>query len=254
PGARLHRQGAGPARRRFGRRLARAGSRVSGGFRTLSDFLAALEKRGDLKRETREVDWDGEVTDLACAAAKAEGPALLFENVRGAKFPLAVNVLAATRRIEWALGRTPKAVGAEIEEIFHAVPPKKLGDLWKLRGSFSRIAASRPRRVGSGSSQARSLGADLEPLPNLKLWPKDGGRFVTFPLVFTEDPETKKRNLGIYRMHVFDAKTTGMHWQIAKGGGFHFHQAEKRGQALPVAVAVGADPATLLAAIAPLPE
>ena len=227
---------------------------MSGGFRTLTDFLAELERRGDLKRETREVDWDGEVTDLACAAAKAEGPALLFENVRGAKFPLAVNVLAATRRIKWALGRTPKAVGAEIEEIFHALPPKKLGDLMKLRGSFGRIAASRPRRVGSAPSQARSLGANLDPLPNLKLWPNDGGRFVTFPLVFTEDPVTKKRNLGIYRMHVFDAQTTGMHWQIAKGGGFHFHQAEKRGQALPVAVAVGADPATLLAAIAPLPE
>ena len=224
------------------------------GFRTLSAFLDELERRGDLRRETREVDWDGEVTDLACREAKAEGPALLFENVRGASFPLAVNVLAATRRIEWALGRTAKAVGAEIEEIFHAVPPRKLGDLWKLRGSFSRVAASRPRRMGAAPSQAHDLGANLEPLPNLKLWPKDGGRFVTFPLVFTEDPETHKRNLGIYRMHVFDARTTGMHWQIAKGGGFHFHEAEKRGQSLPVAVAVGADPATLLAAIAPLPE
>ncbi len=92
-----------------------------------------------------------------------------------------------------------------------------------------------------------TLGADLSALPILQLWPRDGGRFVTFPLVFTEDPDTRRRNLGIYRMHVFDAKTTGMHWQIGKGGGFHFHKAEKRGAGLEVAVAVGADPATLLA-------
>lgn len=224
------------------------------GFRTLGAFLQEVERRGDLKRVTREVDWAGEVTEIACREAKAEGPALLFENVRGARFPLAVNVLAATRRIEWAIGRTARSVGAEIEEIFHALPPRRLADLWGLRGSLPRVLASRPRRVGRGAAQAHSLGADLGSLPILKLWPKDGGRFVTFPLVFTEHPETRKRNLGIYRMHVFDPKTTGMHWQIGKGGGFHHHVAEKRGEALPVAVAVGADPATLLSAVAPLPE
>lgn len=224
------------------------------GFRTLSDFLADLERRGDLKRVTREVDWKYEVTEIACREVKAEGPALLFENVRGAKFPLAVNVLAARRRIEWALGRAPAAIGAEIEEIFHALPPKALGDLWKLRGSAPRMLASRPRRMGAGDVHANVLPPDLTPLPILQLWPKDGGRFVTFPLVFTEDPVTRKRNLGIYRMQVHDQRTTGMHWQIGKGGGFHYHVAEKLGRPLPVAVAVGADPATLLAAVSPLPE
>jgi 4-hydroxy-3-polyprenylbenzoate decarboxylase len=223
-------------------------------FRTLSQFLSELERRGDLRRVTREVDWACEVTGIACDEAKAEGPALLFENVRGARFPLAVNVLAATRRIEWALGRTPREVGAEIESIFHALPPSALGDLWGLRGSAGRLMASRPARVDRGPAQDFDLGADLAPLPILQLWPRDGGRFVTFPLVFTEDPVTRRRNLGIYRMHVFDAKTTGMHWQIAKGGGYHFHRAEGRGEPLEVAVAVGADPATLLAAVAPLPE
>jgi 4-hydroxy-3-polyprenylbenzoate decarboxylase len=223
-------------------------------FRTLSDFLADLERRGDLLRVTREVDWAYEVTEIACREARAQGPALLFENVRGARFPLAVNVLAATRRIEWAIGRTAKSVGAEIEEIFHAVPPKALGDLWALRGSLPRVLASRPKRIGSPPSQEGSLGADLGALPILQLWPKDGGRFVTFPLVFTEHPVTKKRNLGLYRIHVYDAKTTGMHWQIAKGGGFHYHAAEKQGLGLPVAIAVGADPATCLAGVAPLPE
>jgi 4-hydroxy-3-polyprenylbenzoate decarboxylase len=224
------------------------------GFRTLSDFLADLARRGDLKRVAREVDWAHEVTEIACREAKGEGPALLFENVRGAKFPLAVNVLAARRRIEWALGRTPASIGAELEEILHAVPPRRLGDLWKLRGSAGRVLAMRPKRIGSGPAQQVVLGADLTPLPNLQLWPKDGGRFVTFGLVLTEHPETRGRNLGIYRMHIYDPRTTGMHWQIGKGGGFHYHRAEQRGQGLEVAVAIGADPATLLASVAPLPE
>ncbi len=224
------------------------------GFRSLSDFLTDLERRGDLTRVTREVDWAHEVTEIACREAKREGPALLFENVRGARFPLAVNVLAATRRIEWAIGRTPREVGAEIEELFHHLPRGSLADLWALRGSAARVLAGRPERLASGPAQAHALGADLSALPILRLWPRDGGRFITFPLVFTEDPGTRRRNLGIYRMHVYDAATTGMHWQIGKGGGFHFHQAEKRGVALEVAVAVGADPATLLAAVAPLPE
>ncbi len=224
------------------------------GFRTLGDFLADLERRGDLKRVTREVDPECEVAEIACREAKAEGPALLFENVRGARFPLAVNVLAAARRIEWALGRAPAAVGAELEEIFHALPPRRLADLWRLRGSAARVLAMRPKTLARGPAQEQEIGADLEALPILKLWPKDGGRFLTFPLVLTEHPETGVRNLGVYRMHVFDGQTTGMHWQIGKGGGFHHHAAEKRGQALEVAVAVGADPATLLASVAPLPE
>jgi len=224
------------------------------GLRTLGDFLADLERRGDLKRVAREVDWDGEVTEVACREARAQGPALLFEKVRGARFPLAVNVLAAERRIEWALGRRPAAVGAELEEILHALPPRRLADLWRLRGSASRVLAMRPKVLGRGPAQERVLGADLSALPILRLWPKDGGRFLTFPLVLTEHPDTKVRNLGVYRMHVFDACTTGMHWQIGKGGGFHHHAAAKRGEDLEVAVAVGADPATLLASVAPLPE
>src|SRR5262245_24467385 len=118
------------------------------GSRTLSEFLVDLEARRDLKRVTREVDCAYEVTEHACREAKAEGPALLFEKVRGASFPLAVNVLAAPRRIEWALGRTPRAVGAELEDILHALPPRRLADLWKLRGSAGRVLAMRPKTVG----------------------------------------------------------------------------------------------------------
>jgi 4-hydroxy-3-polyprenylbenzoate decarboxylase len=224
------------------------------GVRSLSDFIAELERRGDLKRVRREVDWACEVSEIASREVKADGPALLFENVRGARFPLAVNVLAARRRIEFALGRTPAAVGAELEELLHAVPPRALGDLWRLRGSASRVLAMRPRRIGAGPAQAVAEKPDLTALPHLQLWPGDGGRFVTFGLVLTEDPEARTRNLGIYRMQVYDARSTGMHWQIGKGGGFHYHRAERRDRPLEVAVAIGADPCTLLSAVAPLPE
>ena len=222
-------------------------------FRSLGEFLSFLESEGDLRVVTREVDWEYEVTEIACREAKAEGPALLFQRVRGSHVPLAVNVLAARRRIEWAIGRRPGAVGDELESLFHALPPKRLADLWDLRGSARRVLAMRPRLVDQGPAQAKRLD-DLASLPILKLWPEDGGRFVTFPLVLTEHPVTRTRNLVIYRMQVFDPRTTGMHWQIGKGGGFHFHAAERAGQPLEVAVAVGADPATLLAAVAPLPE
>jgi len=220
-------------------------------IRTLSDFLADLERRGDLLRVAREVDPEYEITEIAGREAKAEGPALLFEKVRGARFPLAVNVLAARRRIEWALGRTPGQVGGELSELMRAVPPERLVDLWRLRGYGKRVLAMKPKRVTLARTD---LAPDLSTLPNLKLWPGDGGRFVTFGLVLTTDPATGKRNLGIYRMHIYDHETTGMHWQINKGGGYHYHRAERMSTGLPVAVSVGADPCLLLSAVAPLPE
>src|SRR5262245_8469256 len=127
--------------------------RAPAGFRSLSEFLRELERLGDLRRVTREVDPRFEITEIACREARTEGPALLFENVRGASFPLAVNVLAARRRIECALGRTPAEVGAELEQILHAVPPRRLGDLWSLRGSAGRVLAMRPQRLDAGPSQ-----------------------------------------------------------------------------------------------------
>ncbi len=224
------------------------------GHRTLGAFLSELERRGDLKRVTREVDWRCEVTEIASREAKVEGPALLFERVRGSTLPLALNVLAARRRIEWALGRTPAAVGAELATLLHAVPPRRLGDLWKLRGSAGRVLAMRPKRLRGYPAHDVAPDGDLAAHPHLQLWPHDGGRFITFGLVHTEHPETRTRNLGVYRMHIFDPRTTGMHWQIGKGGGFHYHVAERHGRDLEVAVAVGADPCTLLAAVSPLPE
>ncbi len=208
------------------------------GFRSLGDFLAELERRGDLKRVAREVDWASEVTEIACREAKAEGPALLFERVRGAAFPLAVNVLAARRRIEWGLGRAPAAVGAELAELLHAAPRLSPAELWGMRGAAGRVLAMRPKLVERGAAQQVRLGPDLTSLPHLQLWPHDGGRFVTFGLVLTEHPLERTRNLGIYRMQVFDPRTTGMHWQIGKGGGFHHHAAERLGRPLEVAVSV----------------
>ncbi len=163
-------------------------------------------------------------------------------------------MLAARRRIEWGLGRAPAAVGAELAELLHAAPRLSPAELWGMRGAAGRVLAMRPKLVERGAAQQVRLGPDLTSLPHLQLWPHDGGRFVTFGLVLTEHPLERTRNLGIYRMQVFDPRTTGMHWQIGKGGGFHHHAAERLGRPLEVAVSVGADPATLLAAVAPLPE
>jgi 4-hydroxybenzoate decarboxylase subunit C len=117
-----------------------------------------------------------------------------------------------------------------------------------------RFLSSRPRRVTRALSQEVVDRPDLETLPNIKCWPKDGGKFITLPQVFTYDPRDGKRNVGMYRMHVFDKTTTGMHWQIQKGGGFHYFQADKLNKPFELAVALGTDPAMLLATIAALPE
>jgi 4-hydroxy-3-polyprenylbenzoate decarboxylase len=223
-------------------------------FRTLQEFITACDAKGDVKRIAREVDWKYEVTEIACREAKREGPLLLFDKVRGSRFPLAVNVLAASRRVEWALGRTPRAVGAEIEDIFHALPPRQLS---RLSGA---CAAARSRaRVASGTGARRTVAGDLArrgslALPILQLWPGDGGRFVTFPLVFTEDPlstQAQPRHLPHAGVRRQDHR---MHWQIGRAADSTTTARSSGADALPVAVAVGADPATLLSAVAPLPR
>jgi len=223
-------------------------------FLDLQSFLHHLESRGDLKRVRVEVDPEYEITEIVCRVVREEGPALLFENVKGSAFPLAVNVLGARRRIEWALGRPPGQVGRELVKVAENVNPPTLSGLWRVRGPLKRLLAMRKRRVGHGPSQEVEAAPDLARLPILKCWPEDGGRFNTFGLVLTRDPETGIGNVGIYRMHVLGPDRTGMHWQIMKGGGYHYHRAETRGEGLEVAVVVGADPALLLSAIAPLPE
>jgi len=231
-----------------------------GGFRDLQSFVAALEAAGELRRVRVPVDPELEITEIVGRVCREGGPALLFERVEGASHPLAVNLLGSARRIEIALGEAPAAIGESLASLAHAAQSLRLGTLLAHRRTFARALAMRPgraRRAGRAPSQRiidTGAAADLTRLPITKCWPGDGGRFITYGMVETADPETRVKNLGIYRLQRFDAQSTGMHWQIQKGGGFHYHRAESRGEALPVAVIVGADPSLLLAAVAPLPE
>ncbi len=218
------------------------------------EFLAALEAAGELRRVRAEVDSDLEITEIACRLVRGGGPAILFERVKGSPYPLAINVFAGARRLEIAFGRTPEAIGAELARFLERVNPPTPRGLFEVRGTLWKLAQMRQRRVRMPPCQEVVETPDLSRLPILKCWPEDGGPFITYPLVVTREPGGTRRNLGLYRMHVHSREATGMHWQIQKGGGFHHHKAEAENQALPVAVAIGADPILLFAAMCPLPE
>jgi UbiD family decarboxylase len=154
-----------------------------------------------------------------------------------------------------ACGAPPRELGERLARITHQVMPPSIKGLWRVRRDLKRLLPVRMRHTDQGPILARRIApADLNQLPVLTCWPEDGGAFFTLPLVHTVDPETGQGNLGIYRLQRFDAHTTGMHWQIEKGGGFHFHKAARMGRALPVSVILGGPPALIMAAVAPLPE
>lgn len=224
-------------------------------FEDLQSFLAALERAGELKRVKAPVDPELEITEIVTRTVKEVGPALLFENVQGSNYPLAINVLGSPRRIELALGMHPEELGEAILKLVENMNPPSVRALWRERKTIRRLANIRAHRQRSALVQQESEGTpDLLRLPVLKCWPDDGGRFVTLGLCISRDPATAKGNMGIYRMQVYDGQTTGMHMQIQKGGGFHHHAAEKRGEDLPMAVALGGDPALTIAAVMALPE
>jgi 4-hydroxy-3-polyprenylbenzoate decarboxylase len=223
-------------------------------FRTIGDFAGYLESAGELQRVAFEVDPALEITAIAQRAIREHRPALLFERVKGSPYPVLINALASEKRCELALQKHPEQLGLELIQFIEEMLPPKPGTLVAHRRFARRFLSARVRRVRAGLAQQVVGPPDLDLLPVLTCWPEDGGRFVTLPQVITYDPRSGKRNVGMYRMHVFDKATTGMHWQIQKGGGFHFVQAEKRGEPLELAVALGTDPAFLLATVAPLPE
>jgi 4-hydroxy-3-polyprenylbenzoate decarboxylase len=223
-------------------------------FRTLGDFARHLESLGELHRVKAEVDPELEITEIAVRALLEMRPALLFENVKGAKFPLAINLFANERRIELALGKHPDQLGEELIHFVEAAMPPKPKLIFEHWPMVKRLLAARPKKVSRALSQEVVTDPDLFSLPIQKCWPEDGGRFITLGQVFTYDPRDAKRNVGIYRMQVYDDRSTGMHWQIQKGGGFHYFQAQKLNREFELAVALGTDPALLLATIAALPE
>ncbi|MCX7984765.1 MAG: UbiD family decarboxylase [Bacteroidetes bacterium] len=224
-------------------------------YRALTEFLMVLEKHGELCRITRPVDPHLEITEIAVRAVREQKPALLFENVKGSRYSLAINVYASEKRIELALGTHPEQLGEEILQYVERFNPPTLKTLWHERRFLKRLISIRPHFVSGGVAQeVVEKKPTLSDLPIQTCWPKDGGKFITQGQVITYHPRTWRRNVGVYRMHVFDERTTGMHWQIQKGGGFHFSVAENLNQSLEVAVALGTSPALYFASVAALPE
>ena len=221
---------------------------------SLQDFIKYLDSNGELIRIKAEVDARLEVTEISIRALKEGMPALLFENVKGAKFPLAMNVLASDKRIELALGKHPDQLGEELITFMEDAMPPGPKVFFKHAGITKRIFSTLPKKTCRPTSQEVVINPDLNDIPVITSWPEDGGPFITLPQVFTYDPHDGKRNVGMYRMQIFDGQTTGMHWQIQKGGGFHYYQARKLGREFEIAVALGTDPALLLATVAALPE
>ncbi|MBI2174610.1 MAG: menaquinone biosynthesis decarboxylase [Candidatus Omnitrophica bacterium] len=220
----------------------------------LQSFLSQLDREGQLARVSVEVDPELEITEIATRVVKEKGPALLFERVKGSEFPLAINLLGSQRRIELALGRHPEEVGRQLKRLMEAAMPprpKRLIGEWRTLG---RVLAMGPKRLRHGVCQEVEETPDLLRFPVLKCWPKDAGRFITCGMVLTHDPETDVRNLGIYRMQVVGPDQVLMHWQIQKGGGFHYWKAQKQEKALAVSVIIGGDPLLYLASVSPLPE
>ncbi len=230
------------------------------GFDSLGEFLEALEARGDLLRIRGPVSRDLEITEITRRTVLADGPALLFENVVGASMPVAMNVLGSARRIAFALGAERLDEPAErISRLVRLRPPAGIvGALRDLSGTLEALETLRslaPKRVRSGPAQeVEEPVVDLDRLPILRCWPGDGGRTVTFPVVITKDPETGEPHTGIYRLQQYGKDTLGFHAQIHRVGANNLRKWAARGERMPVAVAVGVDPATLLAGLAPVPE
>jgi len=227
-------------------------------YSDLFDFLADLEKRGLLARIAESVSPDLEiaaVTDRACKLPGG-GPALLFDKPAGHSIPVASNVYGSVERMCLALGvKSLDDLAAEIDQLMTPQMPAGIMDALKMLPMVGRLRDLMPKTVGDAAChEIVDKHASLDSLPILKCWPEDGGKYITFPLVFTKDPETGVRNIGTYRMQVFDARSTGMHWQRHKGGAQHYRVAERLGKRLDVAVALGPEPVLPYCATAPMPE
>ncbi len=235
--------------------------KIKKSYRDLREFIRALDKSGELIRIKAPVSPYLEITQITDLMCKSPGggKALLFENVEGYQFPVLINAYGSERRICMALGVNDlDEIGRRLEKILEMSPPCGLKGHLELLPIALDIFRSLPktRKKKPPCQEITRLGndVDLKKLPVLHCWPQDGGPFITFPLVITKSLETGKRNVGMYRLQVFDSKTTGMHWHIHKDGSHYFQEYKKAGKRMPVAVAIGTDPATTYAATAPLPR
>ena len=218
----------------------------------LRDWIARLEKAGELTRVGARVDPHLEITEITDRVTKAGGPALLFTNPVGSEHPVLINQFGSERRMTMGLRcETLDELGDRIQDLLDLQPPHGVVAKVRALGKLRELASFSPKVVRDGACQEVWLDEpDLDRLPILTCWPKDGGPFVTLPLVFSKDPRTGVRNCGMYRIQKVDARTALMHWQIHKDGAAHLRDSAGR---VPVAVALGTDPATTYSATAPLP-
>ena len=226
-------------------------------FKDLQTFIKQLEKKGELVRIKAEVDPELEITEITDRVSKNYGPALLFENVKGSKYPVLINAMGTYERMAMALGvEKINDIGDGIAEFIDMSNYLGLMNKFKSLPKLSRMASVFPIKLPTKGACQEVINhdPDLNELPILKCWPEDGGKFITLPLVTTIDPETGIQNMGMYRMQVYDKNTTGMHWHWHKDGREIYEQYRKLGGKMPISVVLGCDPAITYAATAPLPK
>ncbi|SHE61650.1 UbiD family decarboxylase [Seinonella peptonophila] len=225
--------------------------------KNLRSYLKLLYKENEIVEVDAPVDPALEIPEIHRRIIEEGGPALLFTNPKGSKFPIVTNLFGTPRRIELAFGPRPEQLIIQLTQAVHQLLPPRMTQLWKMRQPLWDVAQTGFKTVSPEQApvlERQMKQVNLNHLPALTSWPEDGGAFFTLPLVYTEHPDTKEHNLGVYRMQIHNQHTTGMHWQIHKGGGFHHQVAEKKRASLPVSVFLGGPPALTLSAIAALPE
>lgn len=221
----------------------------------LRTFIDLLRHEDEIVEVSAEVDPYLEIAEIHRRVIDEQGKALLFTNVKGSPFPVVTNLFGTIRRIELAFGKRPQEFVRRAVEMVDILVPPKVGKLWQYRDMAATALKLGTRTIRNAPVlERRQSPIDLERLPLLQLWHEDGGHFVTLPLVYTESPTSGKPNLGMYRIQRYDKQTTGIHWQIGKGGGFHYFEAEQQNKSLNATIFVGGPPALILSAIAPLPE
>ncbi|WP_088227739.1 UbiD family decarboxylase [Desulfosporosinus sp. FKB] len=223
----------------------------------LRQFITTLKQEKQIIEIEAEVDPYLELAEIHRRVIQAEGPALLFKRVKGSEFPVVTNLFGTRQRVDLAVGPKPEETVQRAVAALNRLLPPKPSLLWQEKEWIISLAKSGLRSMKPGKApvlEIQEKSVDLTRLPVLTSWPEDGGPFVTLPLVYTEHPVTKEHNLGMYRIQVYNHQETGIHWQIHKGGGFHYFEAERLEQDLPTTLFLGGPPALILAAIAPLPE
>jgi len=222
----------------------------------MQTFVAELERRGWLRRVSVEVDPELEITEITDRVTKAGGPALLFENVKGSDIPVLINTYGTKERMCLVLGAESfEQVAERVRTLIKPEMPATLMQKIKKLPELAQLGSLPPKIVKRGICQevVHTDDADLFTLPALKCWPQDGGRYITLGAVFTKDPETDDRNIGLYRVQLFEPKLAAMHWHMHHDGARHYRKYKARGERMPLAIALGGPPVIPYAASAPLP-